>query len=56
MNEVPDQLINPPEPRCSDYNDYLEHECDRLNDEEKLRILEAGLRVGDTGTRDTKRG
>ena len=37
MNEVPDQPINPPESRCPDYNDYLEHECDRLNDEEKLK-------------------
>ena len=37
MNEVPDQPLNPPEPRFPDYNDYLEHECDRLNDEEKLQ-------------------
>lgn len=34
--DVPDQPLNPPEPRCPDYNDYLEHECDRLNDEAKL--------------------
>jgi hypothetical protein len=36
MNEVPDQPLNPPEPPAPDYLDYLEHECDRLNDEEKL--------------------
>lgn len=35
--DVPDQPLNPPEPRCPDYNDYLEHECDRLNDEAKLQ-------------------
>ena len=33
MVEVPDQPLNPPEPRCPDYYDYLEHEADRLNDE-----------------------
>ena len=52
--EVPDQPLNPPEPRCPDYTDYLEHECDRLNDEYKIR--EAGLRVGTTGTPNTKGG
>lgn len=35
MDNVPDQPLNPPEPRCPDYNDYLEHEADRLNDELK---------------------
>lgn len=34
---VPDQPLNPPEPRCPDYNDYMEHECDRLIDEAKER-------------------
>ena len=31
--DVPDQPLNPPEPRCPDYYDYLDHEADRLNDE-----------------------
>ena len=31
--DVPDQPLNPPEPRCPDYYDYLEHEGDRLRDE-----------------------
>ena len=35
MIDVPDQPLNPPEPRCPDYNDYMEHEQDRLIDEEK---------------------
>ena len=34
-DDVPDHPLNPPEPRCPDYNDYLEHEADRLNDEAK---------------------
>ena len=33
--DVPDQPLTPPEPRRPDYNDYLESECDRLNDEAK---------------------
>lgn len=38
MNEVPDQPLNPPEPRTEPtYYEWLEHECDRLNDEEKLK-------------------
>lgn len=36
MSDVPDQPLNPPEPRCPDYTDYLDHEADRLNDEEKV--------------------
>ena len=36
---VPDQPLNPPEPRCPDYYDYLEHEADHLNDEEREREL-----------------
>lgn len=40
MIDVPDQPLNPPEPRCPDYNDYLEHEQDRLHDEEKERNYE----------------
>lgn len=33
-NDVPDQPLNPPEPRLyPDYYEYLEHEADRLNDE-----------------------
>lgn len=35
--DVPDQQLDPPEPRCPDYYDYLEHEADRLNDEAKER-------------------
>lgn len=37
LDDVPDQPLNPPEPPCPDYTDYLEHEADRLNDEEKLK-------------------
>ena len=33
--QVPDQPLNPPEPRKPDYWDWLEHEADRLNDEER---------------------
>lgn len=33
-NDVPDQELNPPEPPRPTYWDYLEHEADRLNDEE----------------------
>lgn len=34
---VPDQPLNPPEPSTRpSYYEYLEHECDRLNDEEKM--------------------
>jgi hypothetical protein len=33
--DVPDQELNPPEPRCPDYTDYVEHEQDRLIDEYK---------------------
>lgn len=40
--DVPDQPLNPPEPRCPDYNDYLESECDRLIDEERERRQDAG--------------
>lgn len=40
--DVPDQPLNPPEPRCPDYYDYLESECDRLNDEERERSQDAG--------------
>ena len=42
--DVPDQPLNPPEPRCPDYNDYLESECDRLIDEERERRQDAGKR------------
>ncbi len=37
LDDVPDQPLNPPEPRCPDYTDYLEHEQDRLIDEAKER-------------------
>lgn len=37
MNDVPDQPLNPPEPRCPDYNDYLEATADQYNDEKKER-------------------
>lgn len=36
MIDVPDQPLNPPEPRTTpDRWEYLEHEADRLNDEAK---------------------
>ena len=36
---VPDQPLNPPEPPPMNYLDWLEHEADRLNDEEREREL-----------------
>lgn len=36
--EVPDQELDPPEPRrYVTWDEYLEHEADRLNDEAKER-------------------
>lgn len=38
--EVPDQPLNPPEPRTEPtYMEWLEHEADRLNDEERVNEL-----------------
>lgn len=34
LYDVPDQPLNPPEPRMTPtFEEYLEHEADRLNDE-----------------------
>ena len=36
--DVPDQQLDPPEPRSYvTWDEYIEHEADRLNDEEKER-------------------
>ena len=36
--DVPDQQLDPPEPRTEPtYEEWLEHESDRLNDEAKLK-------------------
>lgn len=36
--DVPDQPLNPPEPRrYVSWDDFVEHEADRLNDEAKER-------------------
>lgn len=42
--DVPDQPLNPPEPRIwpvATYEERLEHEADRLNDEARERELES---------------
>jgi len=36
-DDVPDQRLDPPEPRVPDYWERVEHEQDRLIDEEKER-------------------
>ena len=52
-NDVPDQPLNPPEPRTRpDYYEYLEHECDRLNDE----ALERDSWISDDRARSTGNG
>lgn len=41
LDEVPDQELNPPEPRrIPTWEEYLEHEQDRLIDEEREKQYE----------------
>lgn len=41
MIDVPDQPLNPPEPRQTPSRDeWIEHEADRLNDEAKVRRID----------------
>lgn len=47
-DDVPDQRLDPPEPRVPDYWDRLEAQADRLNDEARERAAdEADRLMGD---------